>query len=117
MLSWTFKCFLVFLCKASGANPRQYPRTDEEQIYFQRAMKSMHVLYAHESVLTVVRLEELTEEKEKKRAGPLEFYYEEDAHQLTGVSLDPLFGTFGLFWGSTGFNMFTSLFIPTKITK
>ena len=46
--------FIDFICLP------QYPRTEEEQRHFKRAMGSMHVLYAHRAVHHVIRLEKLT---------------------------------------------------------
>ena len=53
--------FVDFMCLP------QYYRTEEEQIYFNRAMFAMHVLYAHACV-RVVRLEILTDEAETSGA-------------------------------------------------
>ena len=52
--------FIDFICLP------QYPRTEEEQRHFKRAMGSMHVLYAHRAVHHVIRLEKLTSEIQKQ---------------------------------------------------
>ena len=51
--------FIDFMCLP------QYPRNAVQQQCFQRAMKSMHMLYAHKAVDRVVRLEDLTSYFEK----------------------------------------------------
>ena len=56
----------------------QYPRNPRQQQFFQRAMKSMHMLYAHKAVDRVVRLEELTSDFEKLFAPNfIDIYHEE----------------------------------------
>ena len=68
--SWVF---IDFICLP------QYYRTAEEQVFFRKAMANMHVLYAHEKVFRVIRLEELADESAK--ASPPDFidiYYEEE---------------------------------------
>ncbi|CAE7220398.1 unnamed protein product [Symbiodinium sp. CCMP2592] len=37
----------------------QYQRTEDEQVSFSRAMKAMHVLYAHAAIYHVIRLEDI----------------------------------------------------------
>ena len=37
----------------------QYKRTEEEEVCFRRAMKAMHVLYAHAAIWHVIRLEDI----------------------------------------------------------
>ena len=37
----------------------QYKRTEDEQVSFSRAMKAMHVLYAHAAIWHVIRLEDI----------------------------------------------------------
>ena len=37
----------------------QYKRTEDEQVSFSRAMKAMHVLYAHAAIWRVIRLEDI----------------------------------------------------------
>ena len=44
----------------------QYRRNNEEQELFQRSMRSMHVLYAHEAIGRVFRLDSLTPETGKQ---------------------------------------------------
>ena len=64
--------FVDFICLP------QYYRTPQEQVFFKRAMANMHALYAHRSVLRVLRLEHLADESAK--ASPpnfIEIYYEE----------------------------------------
>ncbi|CAE7783323.1 LZTR1, partial [Symbiodinium sp. CCMP2456] len=56
----------------------QYPRTPQQQQFFQRAMRSMHMLYAHQAVDRVIRLEELTSDFEKLFAPNfIDIYHEE----------------------------------------
>ena len=63
--------YLDFICLP------QYYRTAEEQVFFSKAMANMHVLYAHQAVFQVIRLEKLADDHAK--ASPPDFidiYYE-----------------------------------------
>ena len=62
--------FIDFVCLP------QYRRSEEEQEFFQRAMLSMHLLYAHHFILGVYRLDELTPESEKSQSGFIQIYCE-----------------------------------------
>ena len=68
---WTL-VFVDFVCLP------QYYRTAEEQVFFKKAMANMHVLYAHQFVHRVDRLENLADEN-AKRSPPnfIDIYYEE----------------------------------------
>ena len=55
----------------------QYKRTDLEEKFFRRAMRSMHMLYAHKAVAAVERLTDLTPETERLRAPSLIDIYSE----------------------------------------
>ncbi|CAE7801837.1 NLRC3 [Symbiodinium sp. CCMP2592] len=70
------ECWIVidFICLP------QYPRNTVQQQCFQRAMKSMHMLYAHNAVDRVVRLEEPTSDFEKLFAPNFIDIYHEDVH-------------------------------------
>ena len=75
--------FIDFVCLP------QYYRTPEEEVFFNRAMANMHVLYAHRNVFNVLRVEKLADERAK--ASPQDFidiYYED-----TGA--EPGSGKFG----------------------
>ncbi|CAE7538418.1 NLRC3 [Symbiodinium sp. CCMP2456] len=65
-----FWVFIDFMCLP------QYRRSEEEQEFFTRAMRSMHLLYAHEHICRVIRLEELTPESEKSTSGSIDIYCE-----------------------------------------
>ena len=74
-LGQRFGClvFIDFICLP------QYYRTAEEQVFFKRAMANMHVLYAHQEVFRVIRLEKLADQRAK--ASPPDFidiYYEKE---------------------------------------
>ncbi|CAE7821473.1 LZTR1 [Symbiodinium sp. CCMP2592] len=62
--------FIDFVCL------HQYKRSEEEQQFFGRAMRSMHLLYAHRHIGHVIRLEELTPESEKSLEGSIDMYCE-----------------------------------------
>ncbi|CAE6961153.1 NLRC3 [Symbiodinium natans] len=62
--------FLDFMCL------HQYRRNDEQEHLFKKAMRSMHLLYAHDHINRVVRLEELTPESEKTMSGSIGMYCE-----------------------------------------
>ena len=67
--SWVF---IDFICLP------QYYRTPEEQVFFSKAMANMHVLYAHQHVSFVIRLEKLADESAKASPPALiDIYYEE----------------------------------------
>ena len=65
--------FIDFMCLPP------YYRTPEEQLFFKRAMANMHLLYAHQFVHRVVRLENLADEN-AKRSPPdfIDIYFEEE---------------------------------------
>ncbi|CAE7453862.1 ABCA5 [Symbiodinium sp. CCMP2592] len=65
-----FWVFIDFMCLP------QYKRSEEEQQFFKRAMRSMHLLYAHEYIGRVIRLEELTPESQKSTSGSISIYCE-----------------------------------------
>ncbi|CAE7821385.1 NLRC3 [Symbiodinium sp. CCMP2592] len=62
--------FIDFMCLY------QYKRSEEEQHVFQKAMRSMHLLYSHRYIRHVIRLEELTPESEKSLEGSIDMYCE-----------------------------------------
>ena len=62
--------FIDFMCLY------QYKRSEEEQQVFQKAMRSMHLLYSHRYIRHVIRLEELTPETEKSLEGSIDMYCE-----------------------------------------
>ena len=66
-----FWIFIDFMCLP------QYRRSEEEQELFMRAMRSMHLLYAHQHICRVIRLEELTPESQKSTSGSISIYCEE----------------------------------------
>ena len=70
---WSPMVFIDFICLP------QYYRTAEEHVFFQRAMANMHLLYAHQFVHRVVRLENLADEN-AKRSPPdfIDIYFEEE---------------------------------------
>ena len=68
--------FIDFICLP------QYCRTPQEQVFFRRAMLSMHVLYAHQNVFRVFRLEKLADESAKAYPPAfVDIYYEEEGAQ------------------------------------
>ena len=70
--------FIDFICLP------QYYRTAEEQVLFKRAMANMHMLYAHQAVDYVVRLETLADERAKAAAPDLIDVYYEEADAVPG---------------------------------
>jgi len=62
--------FIDFVCL------HQYKRNAHEQQFFQKAMRSMHLLYSHRYIRHVIRLEELTPESEKSLEGFIDMYCE-----------------------------------------
>ena len=72
-------CFLDYI-----SLPQAF-RNKEEQGFFQKAVASMHVLYAHRSVEKVIILEELSTEADKRAApATIDIYYE-SADQKSGT--------------------------------
>ena len=65
--------FVDFICLP------QYKRSYLQDLYFQRAMRSMHLLYAHDCLTRVFRVETLTPSHVRKRAPPskINIYWEE----------------------------------------
>ena len=57
--TFDFWVFIDFMCLP------QHKRLDQEQYFFQQAMRSMHILYAHTAIARVFRLEDLTPETER----------------------------------------------------
>ena len=67
----------------------QYYRTPEQEVFFQRAMANMHVLYAHCNVIAV-RLENLANETAKSSPPDfIDIYYEEASAQRGSGKFGP----------------------------
>ncbi|CAE7786038.1 LZTR1 [Symbiodinium sp. CCMP2456] len=77
--AWTWWVFVDYICLP------QYHRTKQEQHFFKRAMRAMHVLYSHKAVRYVVRLEELTQQMEGvPPPASIDIYYEESTEPGKG---------------------------------